>query len=226
MTINVRGIKSKLDSLESYLKANEIHIAGITETHLQGKENIYIDGYRWIGKNRNKDGGGVGFCIKDTLIPAVSNEITNDEKEILWITFKAKETIKIGVYYGKQENYNREKMIKEYEEITEEANDIKPKEHIIIMGDFNAKLKVQRDDCNQLQSRNGTLLKNMMKQTNRDLWRDPSGVAALLDDWREKPAANPIRQQKRTPPNNQGGVGRQQQQQANQHNGNKYTPPT
>ena len=24
-----------------------------------------------------------------------------------------------------------------------------------------------------------------------DLWRDPSGVAALLDDWREKLAANP-----------------------------------
>ena len=45
-----------------------------------------------------------------------------------------------------------------------------------------------------------------------DLWRDPSGVAALLDDWREKLAGTPIRQQKRTPPNNQGGVGRQQQQ--------------
>ena len=42
-----------------------------------------------------------------------------------------------------------------------------------------------------------------------DLWRDPSGVAALLEDWRR----TPIRQQKRTPPNNQGGVGRQQQQQ-------------
>ena len=41
-----------------------------------------------------------------------------------------------------------------------------------------------------------------------DLWRDPSGVAALLDDWRRTPK----RQQKRTPPNNQGGVGRQQQQ--------------
>ena len=113
MTINVRGIRSKLDSLESYLKANEIHIAGITETHLQGKENIYIDGYRWIGKNRNKDGGGVGFCIKDTLIPAVNNEITNDEKEILWITFKAKETIKIGVLLWKtgelqqRKNYKR-----------------------------------------------------------------------------------------------------------------------
>ena len=24
-----------------------------------------------------------------------------------------------------------------------------------------------------------------------DLWTDPSGVAALLDDWREKPAAKP-----------------------------------
>ena len=26
-----------------------------------------------------------------------------------------------------------------------------------------------------------------------DLWRDPSGVAALLDDWREKLAANPYK---------------------------------
>ena len=36
-----------------------------------------------------------------------------------------------------------------------------------------------------------------------DLWRDPSGVAALLDDWREKLAQTPIRQQKRTPSNKQ-----------------------
>ena len=40
-----------------------------------------------------------------------------------------------------------------------------------------------------------------------DLWKDPSSVAALLDDWRQ----TPIKQQKQTLPNKQGGVGRQQQ---------------
>ena len=39
-----------------------------------------------------------------------------------------------------------------------------------------------------------------------DLWRDPSGIAALLDSWQQ----TPIMQKKRTPPNKQGGVGRQQ----------------
>ena len=40
-----------------------------------------------------------------------------------------------------------------------------------------------------------------------DLWRDPSGVAALLDDWREKLAANPHKATETDSPNKQGGVG-------------------
>ena len=52
----------------------------------------------------------------------------------------------------------------------------------------------------------GKLLKNTAKAL--DLWRDPSGVAALLDDWREKLAANPHKTTEAdSPPNKQGGVG-------------------
>ena len=43
-----------------------------------------------------------------------------------------------------------------------------------------------------------------------DLWRDPSGIAALLDDWREKLATTPHKTTETDPTNNQGGVGRQQ----------------
>ena len=46
-----------------------------------------------------------------------------------------------------------------------------------------------------------------------DLWRDPSGVAALLDDWREKLAAKPHKATETDTPNKQEGVGRQQQHQ-------------
>ena len=45
-----------------------------------------------------------------------------------------------------------------------------------------------------------------------DLWRDPSGVEALLDDWREKLAATPHKATETDSHNKQGGVGRQQQQ--------------
>ena len=60
-----------------------------------------------------------------------------------------------------------------------------------------------------------------------DLWRDPSGVAALLDDWREKLAANPHKTTEADSPNNQRGVGRQQQhgQQAHTIYGTPPPPP-
>ena len=44
LNINVRGVKSKLDSLESLLTSNDID--RITETHLNGNEQIYIDGHQ------------------------------------------------------------------------------------------------------------------------------------------------------------------------------------
>ena len=44
-----------------------------------------------------------------------------------------------------------------------------------------------------------------------DLWRDPSGVAALLDNWREKLTANPHKATETDSSNTQGGMGRQQQ---------------
>ena len=40
-----------------------------------------------------------------------------------------------------------------------------------------------------------------------NLWRDPPGVAALLDDWREKLAANPYKATEPNDPNKHGGVG-------------------
>ncbi len=51
LTINTRGIKSKIQSLTATLETLDIHIAGITETYLQTGEEIAIPGYIWIGKN-------------------------------------------------------------------------------------------------------------------------------------------------------------------------------
>ena len=42
------------------MAAHGTHIAGITETHLQQGENIDIDGFKWLGKERkDRKGGGV-----------------------------------------------------------------------------------------------------------------------------------------------------------------------
>ena len=91
MTVNVRGVKTKLDSPESTLNANDIHIAAIIETNMGEQEKIYLDNYNCICKNRNNEGGGVAFLIRKD-IDSITEGIEDLQivKEILWIKVRAK----------------------------------------------------------------------------------------------------------------------------------------
>jgi hypothetical protein len=63
------------------------------ETFLQKSNEIELDGYKWIGKNRTRvnnnakrGSGGVGFLIKTELLDVLKCEILDQESEdILWI---------------------------------------------------------------------------------------------------------------------------------------------
>ena len=92
LTINVRGIKSKIDSLETTLHTQRTHIAGITETHLTSGESINIPGYEWKGKERkNQDGGGIGFLIRTDIANIIEDiDGQNDQAETKWIKLKTK----------------------------------------------------------------------------------------------------------------------------------------
>ena len=164
MTVNVRGVKTKLDSLESTLDTNDIHIAAITETHMGEQEMIYLDNYNCICKNRNKEGGGVAFLIRKD-IDSITKRIEDLQiaKEILWIKVRAKKNIYMGCYYGQQENSNKEDVQAEYEHITKTIEKYQRNHNVILMGDFNAKLKIDKEECTQHQSRNGRFLRNMIK---------------------------------------------------------------
>ena len=87
--INVRGIKSKIDDLDtliSSLKQPDIII--ISETWLKPGEGklINIDGYTFEGTPQlNKKGGGIGFLIKKgiiykTRLDLISKQSSNLEK--------------------------------------------------------------------------------------------------------------------------------------------------
>ena len=89
--VNVRGIKSKVKSIESLLKATKASIALISETKLDKNQQINIKGYKWIGKNRNRNGGGVGILIKNTIAQQTKEDTTADEHpdlETKWITLE------------------------------------------------------------------------------------------------------------------------------------------
>ena len=67
--------------------------------------------------------------------------------------------------YGQQENRNKEDVQAEYEHITKTIERYQRNHNIILMGDFNAKLKIDKEGCRptQHQSRNGRFLRNMSK---------------------------------------------------------------
>ena len=68
MSINVRGIKSKVTAISAALHT---HICCISETLLTEGEDIHIDGYKGITKSRKNDGGGVMILIRNDITPHV-----------------------------------------------------------------------------------------------------------------------------------------------------------
>ena len=76
---------------------------------------MYIDGYQWYGHSREeKGGGGVGFLIKNELTNLIEDTSVGTLDELKWIRLKAKQNIYIGIYYGPQENIDKELVEEQY----------------------------------------------------------------------------------------------------------------
>ena len=171
LTINTRGIKNKTKSLENTMKAHGTHIAGITETHLQKGEQINIDGFKWLGKERTeRKGGGIGFLVRNDLLNKMEKiepdlDEQNNITEVLWIKIKTQIPIHIGVVYGRQEADNPEKLDLQFQELTTQINKLQQEGRVILMGDINAKLEIKKGQCHQTESKNGQRLRELMLNT-------------------------------------------------------------
>ena len=81
---------------EQILRNTDIDILALTETFLKGEEKLCVDGYRFIGNNRQvqsqnarRGSGGVGVLIKDDICNEFDIGILDDTGDgILWIYFK------------------------------------------------------------------------------------------------------------------------------------------
>ena len=70
--------------------------------------------------------------------------------------------IAIGVSYVPQENEKIEKVQEIYMALNNQINQQTEENEVIIAGDFNAKLEVNREDCIQIMSRNGKILNDII----------------------------------------------------------------
>ena len=170
-TINVRGLKGKIKSLQSLLQTEKITIALITETMLKKGEKISIKGYRWAEKSRtNNRGGGVGILVSEKIAQNTTEDNTSDEHESLeskWIQIESRpKNIAIGVFYGPQENENISKAKEIFTSLNNQIAQKAEKNEIIIAGDFNAKITINNKECKQPESRNGKLLQTIIEDNN------------------------------------------------------------
>ena len=157
---NVRGLKSKLPSLQIIAAEYCPSIICIVETHLsendpdfaqwsedvEGDQSLFqIEGYNVIRNDRNGSGGGCLIAYKKELRTLITELDADAEKhENLWITVgNDVAKIKLGVIYMPGENTRKKELQDAYKEIESELHNRKPNERLLIWGDFNAKLKIE-----------------------------------------------------------------------------------
>ncbi len=168
MYANANGIGDKAASVESVAVLEDADVIAITETKQIPPK---IPGYmKWVSKERkNQQGGGVAITVKEDLSKAVNRVVDFDESEIevVWIevTISNVNKLYIGTYYGKQEKAPAEEVENEMSELCAQIECLKKKGHILLTGDFNAKLLIQKKDILQQESRNGKFLKQIIDFT-------------------------------------------------------------
>ena len=96
------------------------------------------------------------------------DNIEDHDQEIIWIEVKKNRNDKIfiGTYYGKQEKEDRGTIEREYSQIQTQINKLEKEGPIILTGDFNAKLEINRPEATQKQSNNGKHLQDLIDRKN------------------------------------------------------------
>ena len=142
MFVNIRGMKTKIESFREIMYDQKPDVVGIVETMMNERDVMRIEGYDVIRNDRNREGGGVMVIIKDALRGIVVEE-TRGENESIWMTLNnGRVNVRFRVVYNPQEGrMNKEKLKKIYEGTENEVRKAaENKQKILVIGDMNCKI--------------------------------------------------------------------------------------
>ena len=211
---NVRGLKSKLDSLQEMIDDYQPALVCIVETHMQKEEEIQIHGYSLVYRNdRSANSGGMLIGVRDN-IKNISLELTQENKvgQSLWILLtNTKKKIRIGVIYAPQENVTPNNELKlMYEDIRQQIKIGKEeKQQILVIGDFNAKIgeavegnKTQVTKGGRqllkLANKENMIILNTVKEKCKGVWTRVQGDEKSIIDYvlTDASSANTVKEMK------------------------------
>ncbi len=171
---NLRGVKSKIDSIKRIIQDKEPTIMALAETKLNEGEDFELEGYKIERVDRTSDaGGGVLLAYKEcmkNIMTTVKEERENCE--ILWMkSDNGKTKLKIAVIYMPQENHIRiGQLQKVYKNIEREVMRAQENgESIMIMGDFNCKIGKKIDGNTDEVTKGGKLLLELCENTGMSI---------------------------------------------------------
>ncbi len=189
--INVRSLlaNKRLDDLLLFNTGKNFDILTLSETWLDGSitdDQLKLDGYNLIRKDRNRHGGGVAVFIRNDIHFKVCEEYSNDSYEVIWlhVYFGSKKVLFGTVYVPPESSSDQSLNFTQYLESVVDRNSQSLALPVIITGDFNAKSRQWFQD----QSYNvmGSKLYDFVQNNNMvQLISDPTRItptgSSLLD---------------------------------------------
>ena len=160
--VNIRGIKSKIDSLIRIANETQPQVMCVTETLLGEKETIEIPEYKIFYNSKKAGQAGIIIAIKENLKHVtVETDRVNEEHQSLWIKIdNGKNKINVGCVYAPQESKTKLKEYTQmYNSIEARIKKIKvDRERLLLTGDFNGKIGEAIEGNKEEVTKSGKLL--------------------------------------------------------------------
>ena len=177
---NIRGIKSKVDSLAEMVEDQKHAIVCLVE-----KEEVAIPDYETIYRyDKSANSGGILVAVKNN-IKTVTMQTHKQEQveEGLWILTDNKKTkLKLGVIYVPQENTTPNKELKKtYQEIKDRIEQARQQcQNMINLGDFNAKTGVRIKGNKETVTKGGRQIVKLVDKQDKVILDEESEICKGL----------------------------------------------
>ena len=162
--VNINGYQSKKDSLEEIIKSIQPEIVALVETKVS-KNKVYKEWepyYQCIKRNCSRGKGGIMCAFKKGTFKSALNVTSVDDDRILTCRVEYENrTVRVIVVYGPQETDELEVRNDFFVKLCLEVEKCKNAgEGVLIVGDFNAKIRADKEKIiiHESGSGNGKLL--------------------------------------------------------------------
>ncbi|KAJ0182129.1 hypothetical protein K1T71_002851 [Dendrolimus kikuchii] len=150
-TYNGRTIRldNHLTELEVELSRINWHILGLSEVRREGEDTITLESGHllYFREGDRASQGGVGFLVNKTLVNNVV-EVNSVSNRVAYLVLKLtnRYSLKVVQVYAPTSAHSDEEVEAMYDDITKAIHGTTSAHYNVVMGDFNAKVGVQKRD--------------------------------------------------------------------------------